>query len=163
MRQSALTYMLNYKLSKKLQKNIDKCFVNWDKEGSGKITKPLFVEGYRELYAGLNQDVATLRAVEDFDKIDANNELSIYFDDWSASIIHKNDQMVEEFLNVGFTNFDEEGRGDLSINEVVSIMAKSLREFIGEEETWRKIVKDADADGDGRIDFGEFKEMMQNI
>ena len=89
--------------------------------------------------------------------------MTIYFDDWCASAIHKNDQMVEEFLKVGFTNFDKEGRGELSINEVVKIMAKSLREFIGEEETWRKIVKDADADGNGHIDFEEYKEMMQNI
>ena len=71
--------------------------------------------------------------------------------------------MVEEFLNLGFTNFDKEGKGDLSINEVVSIMAKSLKEFIKDEETWRKIVKDADKDGDGNICFDEFKEIMQNI
>ena len=35
--------------------------------------------------------------------------MTIFFDDWSASVIHKNDQMVEEFLKLGFTNFDEEG------------------------------------------------------
>ena len=40
-------------------------------------------------------------------------------------------------------------------------MAKSLREFIGEEKTWQKIVKDSDKDGNGHIDFEEFKEMMQ--
>ena len=57
--------------------------------------------------------------------------------------------MVEEFLKLGFTNFDEEGKGELPLNDVVKIMAKSLREFIGEEETWRQIVKDADADGNG--------------
>ena len=52
--------------------------------------------------------------------------------------------MVEEFLKLGFTNFDEEGRGEIPLNDVVKIMAKSLREFIGEEETWRQIVKEAD-------------------
>ena len=62
--------MLNYKLGKKLQKRIDKCFINWDKDGDGRITKSYFTEGYRELHAGLNQDVATLRAIEEFDKID---------------------------------------------------------------------------------------------
>ena len=105
--------------------------------------------------------MATLRAVEEFDKIDTTKELSIYFDDWSASVIHKNDQMVEEFLKVGFNNFDLEGKGELAINNVVKIMAKSLREFIGEEETWQNIVRDADKDGNGFIDFEEYKEMMQ--
>ena len=76
-------------------------------------------------------------------------------------MIHKNDQMVEEFLKVGFDNFDLEGKGELPINDVVKIMAKSLREFIGEEETWQKIVEKADQDGNGSIDFEEYKEMMQ--
>ena len=136
--------MLNYKLGKKLQKRIDKAFVNWDSEGSGKIGRPQFIEGYRTLHEGLNQDVATMRAVEEFDKLDPSKEMTIFFDDWSASVIHKNDQMVEEFLKLGFTNFDEEGRGEIPLNDVVKIMAKSLREFIGEEETWRQIVKEAD-------------------
>ena len=46
--------MLNYKLSKKLQSKFEKCFVNWDSDGSGRITRAQFIEGYRELNKGLN-------------------------------------------------------------------------------------------------------------
>ena len=77
-----------------------------------------------------------MRAVEEFDQLDPNKELSIFFDDWSASVIHKNDVMVEEFLKLAFTNFDEESKGELPINAVVKIMAKSLRDFIREEQVW---------------------------
>ena len=35
--------------------------------------------------------------------------------------------------------------------------------MIPEEEIWIKIVKDADTNKDGQIDFDEFKEMMLDI
>ena len=42
-------------------------FKNWDKDGNGMISKKEFIEGYRELHEGVNQDVATALAIEIFD------------------------------------------------------------------------------------------------
>ena len=42
-------------------------------------------------------------------------------------------------------------------------MAKNLKDYIHDEEVWVQIVKEADADGNGQMDFEEFKDMMRNI
>ena len=43
------------------------------------------------------------------------------------------------------------------IAQVVSIMAKTLRDMIPKEEVWREIVEGADTNKDGQINFEEFK------
>ena len=42
---------------------------------------------------------------------------------------------------------------DLSIDEIKSF-------FGGDEKTWKKVLKDVDKNGDGDVDYKEFKQMM---
>ena len=85
------------------------------------------------------------------------------FGDWSASIVHRNDRLVENNLKIGFELFDRSGTGEIELYELSRIMAKNLKDYINNEETWVQIVKEADADGNGQMDFEEFKDMMRNI
>ena len=75
--------------------------------------------------------------------------------------MHKNDRLVEQNLRASFDNYQQ--GGTIVINQVVSIMSRTLRDMIPEEEIWVQIVKDADTNKDGQIDFDEFKEMMLDI
>ena len=87
----------------------------------------------------------------------------MYFEEWAASVIHKNDKQVESQLRIGFECFDKSGSGEIDMNEIIKIMAKNLKDYIHEEDVWNQIVKESDADGSGTINFDEFKEMMRNI
>ena len=64
--------------------------------------------------------------------------------------------MVENNLRAAFCLF-EQGTGAIVIAQVVSIMAKTLRDMIPKEEVWKEIVEEADANKDGQINFEEFK------
>ena len=46
---------------------------------------------------------------------------------------------------------------------MAKVMAKALRDMIPDDETWSKIVEEADENKDGQIEFQEFKTMMRII
>ena len=55
----------------------------------------------------MNQDVATARAIEIFQEREDDGTGFMYFEEWAASVIHKNDKLVENNLRVGFECFDK--------------------------------------------------------
>ena len=65
--------MVNHVLSTKMAADLDKAFAEWDRNGDGGISRVEFVEGYRRLHLGVNQDVATGRAIEMFDAADLDD------------------------------------------------------------------------------------------
>jgi Ca2+-binding EF-hand superfamily protein len=64
-------------------------------------------------------------------------------------------------LKAAFSLFDMNGDGDIE--------AKELQEIIGENNdiednnVWAKMIAEVDLDGNGVIDFEEFKEMMEKL
>ena len=49
--------------------------------------------------------------------------------------------------------FDKDDSGTLDIEEIKGF-------FGGNETTWKRVLKDVDENGDGCVDFQEFKKMM---
>ena len=49
--------------------------------------------------------------------------------------------------------FDKDGSGTLDISEIKQY-------FGGNDKTWKRVLKDVDENGDGQVDFAEFKKMM---
>ena len=84
LRQASRTYMINYTQTKKLEQDLAVSFKNWDKDGNGMISKLEFIEGYRELHEGVNQDVATALAIEIFDSSEQDGNGHISYQEWCA-------------------------------------------------------------------------------
>ena len=161
LKQAARTYMLNATLTAKTAQELQKAFKEWDTNGDGYISKAEFIFGFKNLHKGVNQDTATAIAQEIFEESDKNHDGQFSFQEWCALEVHKNDRLVEQNLRASFDNYQQ--GGTIVINQVVSIMSRTLRDMIPEEEIWVQIVKDADNNKDGQIDFDEFKEMMLDI
>ena len=95
-----------------------------------------------------------------FENIDYDNNGTISFDEFIKAAIDRNKILTEEKLKQAFSLFDKNGDGDIEAGE--------LREAMGDEnvqdnEVWEKVIKEVDLDGNGVIDFEEFKEMMKKI
>ena len=64
-----------------------------------------------------------------------------------------------ESMRAAFREFDADDSGTISVAELRDILVKKLGQEVSEEELDR-LVQLADANGDGEIDFEEFKALM---
>lgn len=56
--------------------------------------------------------------------------------------------------------FDTDGSGSITIDELMKAFGASGDEDIDE---WQQIINEVDLDGNGEIEFDEFKLMMQKL
>lgn len=80
--------------------------------------------------------------------------------EWSAATINKRVLLNEKNLKTTFEMFDKDGGGTISAQEIAQILGHNLSK---DEKVWNEIVKEVDLNGDGLIDFKEFKTMMNKF
>ncbi|GMI84809.1 calcium dependent protein kinase 1 [Hibiscus trionum] len=123
-----------------------------DTDGSGQIT-------YDELKVGLKNFGANL-AESEFRALmqaaDINNSGTIDYEEFVAATLHLNKIEREDNLLAAFSYFDRDGSGYITPDE----LQKACQEFGIEDIRIDEIMKEVDADNDGRIDYNEFVAMM---
>ena len=75
-----------------------------------------------------------------------------------AASKNERDENAEEEMMEAFQIFDSDGNGSISADELRQIMC-NLGERLTDEEV-EAMVKEADTDGDGEINYEEFVRMM---
>lgn len=140
-------------------------FSLFDKDGDGTITASEIGTVMRSL--GHNPSERELHDM--INEIDKDRNGTIDFDEFLEmmtrnSALNKTgskggavDEEEEELLQA-FKVFDKDGNGTISEVELRDVM-KSLGELLSEREI-KQMIEEADGDGDGEIDFHEFKKMM---
>ncbi|RLN30585.1 hypothetical protein C2845_PM05G02400 [Panicum miliaceum] len=69
-----------------------------------------------------------------------------------------NPEQISEFREA-FAFFDKDGDGCITVEELATVMGSLQGQRPGAEEL-REMIRDADADGNGTIDFAEFLGLM---
>ncbi|BAF22897.1 probable calcium-binding protein CML32 [Oryza sativa Japonica Group] len=69
----------------------------------------------------------------------------------------------EEEMREAFKVFDVDGDGFISASELQEVLKKLGLPEAGSLATVREMICNVDRNSDGRVDFGEFKSMMQGI
>ena len=68
--------------------------------------------------------------------------------------------MKEEKLREAFRFYDKDGSGAISCDEIKEVFGVGKQV---DANIWEQIMKECDQDGDGEIDFEEFKCMMHRL
>jgi Ca2+-binding EF-hand superfamily protein len=58
-------------------------------------------------------------------------------------------------LKTAFSLFDKDGGGSISAQEVAEMLGRNAH--IQDEAVWQRVIEQVDLNGDGEIDFEEFK------
>ena len=138
-------------------KLLKKLFFELDVKGVGVITKDELFKGMEECY---DRKITREESDEIFGNIDYDNNGTISFDEFVKAAIDKKKLLTDEKLKAAFSLFDRNGDGDIE--------AKELKEVIGDEnnmgdKVFLEMIEEVDLDGNGVIDFEEFKTMMKKL
>lgn len=153
----------------------------FDRNGDGEITVDELAQALDAL--GLDADRAGLAATvgayvpagaaglrfEDFDQLhralgDAFfGALADQQDDAAAAAGAEGSQEDEQEMREAFKVFDVDGDGFISASELQEVLKKLGLPEASSMANVREMITNVDRDSDGRVDFGEFKCMMQGI
>lgn len=124
-----------------------------DTDNSGQIT-------FEELKVGLQKFGANLNESEIHDLMqsaDVDNSGTIDYGEFIAATLHLNKVEREDHLVAAFAYFDKDGSGYITQDE----LQQACEEFGLGDVRLEEMIREADQDNDGRIDYNEFVAMMQ--
>ncbi|WOH01918.1 hypothetical protein DCAR_0521304 [Daucus carota subsp. sativus] len=133
-------------------------FHMFDRNGDGKITKKELSDSLHNLGMFITDD----ELVQMIDKIDVNGDGYVDMEEFGAlykTIMHEKDE--EEDIREAFNVFDQNRDGYITVDELRSVLASLGLKQGRTVEDCRLMIKKADVDGDGKVNFIEFKQMMK--
>lgn len=135
-------------------KEINKQFQALDKDGDGKLTRSELLQEY-------SKTMNFAQASEVVDKIlvelDKDGDGFIDYTEFLVSCGERLKKVVRDNLKVAFQAFDLDQNGVITVDEIKEILQDGQ---VADEDTWKLMLKEADMNGDGVIDFQEFIRLM---
>lgn len=130
----------------------------FDRNGDGRITKKELNDSLENMGIFIPDKELT----QMIEKIDVNGDNCVDIDEFGSlyqSIMDERDE--DEDMREAFNVFDQNGDGFITVEELKSVLASlGLKQGRTAEDCKNMIMK-VDVDGDGRVNFHEFKQMMR--
>ncbi len=132
-------------------------FQIFDKDGDGMITTKELGTVMRSLGQNLSED--ELKAM--IEEVDTDKSGTIDFREFLGLMAWKmKESGIEEELIEAFKVFDRDGNGLISAHELRFVMSTSGEEL--NDNDIEEMIREADENGDGYIDYEEFVRMMMS-
>ncbi|GAV57538.1 EF_hand_5 domain-containing protein [Cephalotus follicularis] len=133
-------------------------FSLFDKDGDGCIT----IEELATVIKSLDQTPTEEELQDMIREVDADGNGTIEFEEFlnlMAKNLKETDAEVE--LKEAFKVFDKDQNGYISASELRHVMI-NLGEKLSDEEV-EQMIREADLDGDGQVDYEEFVKLMMTV
>lgn len=131
-------------------------FNHFDKDGNGEIS--IDELGFVMKSLGQNPTDTELRDI--INEVDGDGNGTIGFDEFLTLMAPRDDSRdIEKELRSAFNVFDTDKTGTIDAKELRNVM-KALGEDLTDDQI-DDMIREADKDGNGTIDFDEFKAIMQ--
>jgi len=150
LKKAALTYIATNVTSDEITA-LKEVFQKIDVNGDGTVTLQELDQCLENahFHPTITADLKKLR-----EELSLSGEDSINWREFIASMIDKNTVVTEDNLQMVFSHFKKSDPDYLLVSDICDL--------VGGEKHALEIMKKVDANSDGRIDFNEFKKMMQD-
>lgn len=153
-RRMVLTFIAS-KLSDNDINELKKTFIAFDKGNDGQISYSEFKQGLMQLKSGaVNQD--EIKGL--FSSIDTDKNGRIDYTEFIASTLDRHIYLQKEKLFEAFAAFDLNGDGYITKEELMKVLKLEANQLVDVDA----LIKRADKNGDGKIDYKEFLLLMNN-
>ncbi|KAF7805350.1 calmodulin-like protein 3 [Senna tora] len=139
---------------------LKRVFQMFDRNGDGRITKEELSDSLENLGIFIPED--DLRQM--IDKIDMNGDGCVdigEFGELYQSLMNGRDEEEEVDMREAFNVFDQNGDGFITVEELRSVLSSLGLKQGKAVEDCKKMIMKVDVDGDGKVDYNEFKQMMK--
>lgn len=136
-------------------------FQMFDKDGDGRITTKELNESLKNLGIIIPESELT----QIIQKIDVNGDGCVDIEEfgelYKTIMVEDEDEVGEEDMKEAFNVFDRNGDGFITVDELKAVLSSlGLKQGKTLEEC-RKMIIQVDVDGDGRVNYKEFRQMMK--
>ncbi len=154
--QAALTYIVNYLMTKEEKNEMIEMFQSLDKNGDGVLTKEEIYDGYKEALGDMEAKKEVDRI---FAEVDIDGSGTIDYNEFVMAATNRQKLLNKEKLEATFKVFDKDGSGSISADEIRAVLCAKN----DNKKAIDDLIKEIDQNGDGEISLSEFKEMMKKL
>ncbi|XP_068650035.1 calmodulin-like protein 11 [Aristolochia californica] len=145
-------------LSREQTEEFQEAFCLFDKDGDGRIT----IDELATVIRSLGQTPTEEELHDMIREVDVDGNGTIEFGEFLHLMARKMKETdAEEELKEAFKVFDKDQNGYISATELRHVMI-SLGEKLTDEEV-EQMIREADLDGDGQVNYEEFVRMMMTV
>jgi len=148
--------MIHHLTSREDNEDIRQLFYYIDKNMDGKLQYEEFTDGFKSVMPGEREK--DLTKVLKF--IDQTKVGFLEYEEFLSICTNRASFLNNERLKIAFNLFDKDGSGSISPQELKSLLGLQSK-FTA--KTWEWIIKSVDQNGDGQIEYSEFKDMMDKF
>lgn len=131
----------------------------FDRNGDGRITRKELSDSLKNLGITISEQDLT----QMIEKIDVNGDGYVDKDEFGElynAIMYEKDD--EEDIREAFNVFDQNGDGFITGEELSAVLCSLGLKHGKSVEYCMNMIKKVDVDGDGMVNFNEFKQMMKD-
>jgi len=142
-----------------MMKDLRKIFKHFDKNGDGQLSYDEIKEGFKIYFK--DEQISEVEINKLIENMDLDKNYFIEYEEFLRGTCDLELLITDKNLKMAFDFFDKDGSGKISHDEIKEALCKDVEGK--DNEIIQNIIKQIDINGDGQIEFNEFKTLMRNI
>lgn len=152
--QATYMFIVGYLTTKEEKEDLMRTFKAFDKNNDGYLTQDELVEGYTKVYGAKDAETMAKKIMQE---VDTNKSGKVDYTEFVVAAMNKQTLNSKEKLEKAFEAFDQDGNGFITVEELKKVLDEKSQVS---DDAWTQIIREVDANGDGKISLKEFKDMM---